>query len=252
MVVRRHVGRGQATPRCTPRPWRSPAITTSRSGWPPSIEPRPDQGAAGAPGRDRPQPRAVLAAASPRLASWTLPSQPGAADPPRADPPHSRRRHRGVGRTRPGRACCCPLARPTAKPATGGSARCGRSGHGLGRRLVHHPAGGDRLHEQEPACLGGRTAGHVPQPRADDLRPVAIAPKRPHPPHRARQPVCAHPRWHPRRRLLHQSSTTGSWSRSSPPTSLKRHPNSGPLSKPSPATSTPTSTAPASRKPPET
>src|SRR6266508_3169493 len=46
-VVRRHVGRGQAT-RCTRRRSPSPATTTSRSGWPPL--PSRDQGAGRAPG----------------------------------------------------------------------------------------------------------------------------------------------------------------------------------------------------------
>ena len=62
-------------PRCIPRRSRSPATTSSRSGWPPRIEPRPRGGWSA---RSRSSAATCWpVAASPRWASWTPRSPPG-------------------------------------------------------------------------------------------------------------------------------------------------------------------------------
>jgi hypothetical protein len=66
------------------------------------------------------------------------------------------------------------------------------SGHGPGRRLVHHRARRDRLYQQAPARLGGRPARRALPPGADDLRPAPAATPRADPAPAPNQSVCAH------------------------------------------------------------
>jgi hypothetical protein len=80
------------------------------------------------------------------------------------------------------------------------------SGHGPGRRPVHHPARRNRHHQQEPARLDDRTAARPLHPRPDDLRPAPAPPSRAHPPDRAHQPLHPDPRRHQGHRLLHQAA----------------------------------------------
>ncbi len=105
-VVRRHVGRGQAT-RCTRRRSRSPATTTSRFGWPPRIAPRPRGGWSG---RSRSSAATSwLAVCSPRLASWTPRLPPGCrSGVPRCTAPTARSLPSAPNATRPRCAPCPP------------------------------------------------------------------------------------------------------------------------------------------------
>jgi hypothetical protein len=187
-VVRRHVGHGQP-PRYIRRRSRPPATTTSRSGW--LFVPRPDQGAGGASGRDRAQPRAYR----PRV---RLTGRAGrrvrrlAADPdaPRCAAP--RRGHHGPGRTGPGgaapaaRAALCDL-RPAQPPGRQGRPDqvCGHPLLGAVAqgvpprpgRAVRHPARGRDLvtgpSQQLPAThpRPGAAAGWSTRPRPTGRRP---------------------------------------------------------------------------------
>ena len=76
----------------------------------------------------------------------------------------------------------------------------------LAGRPLLHPAGSHRHHQQEPARLDDRAARRPLHRRSDDLRPAAAPPGRADLPDRAHQPVRAHPRRHPVRRLLHQAA----------------------------------------------
>jgi transposase len=116
-VVHRHVGRG-----CTRRRSPSPATTTSRSGWPPRIEPRPRGGWSA---RSRSSAATCLpAAASPRLASWTPPSPPGCpTGARRSTAPTARSSGCGPNATGP-RCVHCPSSRMWSAIGTpAGSAR---------------------------------------------------------------------------------------------------------------------------------
>ena len=126
------------------------------------------------------------------------------------------------------------------------------SGHGPGRRPVPDTARRNRLHQQEPPRLDRRAARQRLHPRADDLRPArGCGSTASSAGSRTPTAICSPPT-----ASASPSSTprsiTGSWSRSPPRTSPRRRPNSAPRCRPSPATSTTTPTARASRAPRET
>src|SRR6266540_1448850 len=171
--------------------------------------PSPDQGAGGAPGRDRPQPRA----GRPQLRlAWRAGRRVRrlAAPPSRADPPHPRRGHRHPGRTRPGRPftaarpALCGL-RPAQPPGRQGRAELVRGQPLLGAlaagpprqpgRAAGHPHRGGDLLARWPAAAAGHPPSRPPG-RWLGGRPGPLG----RPPRPRRPPAAAAVRWRLRAR----------------------------------------------------